>query len=143
MTTIAANRYEMAADSRTTWGNIQSVSRKIVRVNGALIASAGSDENGRIFVDWYARGAKRDQEPEFDLGDDNEGRFEVLILDGSGLWWCSHRCVFVPVEDVWAIGSGMEVALAMLRSGKTPRKAVETALLVDADSGPPVVVERL
>ena len=145
MTTICADARVglMAADSRVSWGNIPSVTRKIHRIGNTLIGTAGSDENGRIFADWYAKGAKRNDEPTFDVGENGEEDFEALILDKSGLFWCSSKCVLVPVENIWAIGSGMQVALALLRSGRSPSEAVEAAITVDMGSGPPVVEERL
>lgn len=133
----------MAADSRMTWGNIHSITHKIFRVRKAIVGCAGSDENGRIFVDWYARGALRNDKPEFDTGEDGADDFVALVLDRSGIYWFSDKLIPIPTEDKWAIGSGQDVALAALRYGMTPKEAVEFAMLVDSGTGPPVVVEKL
>lgn len=120
MTTIAANRECMAADSRVTWGGIPSITRKIVRLPDALVATAGCDQNGRLFVGWFRESRKLDEKPEFDLGEDEEDGFVALVLTKDGLFWYSYKCIGVPVEDQWAIGSGQEVAIAAMRIGKNP-----------------------
>lgn len=143
MTTIAANREEMAADSKTTWGTVRSETRKISRIRGALVAAAGNVVRGRLFLDWYERGAEPDERPDLSPDRNGNGEFLAMVLDESGLWYYSERLVAVPLEDAWAVGSGQMPALAALRHGMSPKAAVEMALLVDNMSGPPVVVERL
>ena len=137
MTTIAANREMMAADSQAEMKNRSFHTRKISRVRGALIGTAGGAEVSRMFVHWYAFGA--------DLSDRPQGMDAVaLVLDTNGLFVYEGNCYPVEITDEFmAIGSGAEVAVAAMMLGKSPKEAVAIACKVDLHTRPPVVVERL
>jgi hypothetical protein len=137
VTTIAANRECMAADSLANTDGRAFHTRKLYRVRGALIGISGGLDHGMMFVRWYAAGA--------DLADRPKGLdASALALDRSGLYRYESECYPMPIEDGFAAsGSGAYAALAAMHMGATPKEAVEVACKVDVYTGPPVVVERL
>lgn len=82
MSTIAANRSEMAADSQSTAESTKSRTPrpKVQRINGDLVAAVGSTEVIPRFFKWYEKGRPEDYKP--DLGDS----FEALTLTPRGLF---------------------------------------------------------
>ena len=142
MTTIVGSyaRREIAADSQWQAGDMKQRARKIYRVRGALIGIAGTVTEGLKFVQWYAEGCRRDEEPQ--LHADTWG---ALVLDATGLFEWNERLVPIPCYDKegYSVGTGYMAAQAALKLGKTPKEAVEVACLIDINTGPPVVVEKL
>ncbi len=82
VSTIAANRNEMAADSQSTAGSTKSRTPrpKFQRINGDLVAAVGSTDIIPRFFEWYKKGRPEDDKP--DLGDS----FEALVLTPEGLF---------------------------------------------------------
>ena len=60
------------------------------------------------------------------------------------LWLYGDHFQPTPVlDDVYAIGTGDDIARTALHLGKTPEEAMELACELDFNSGPPVVAETL
>ena len=140
MSTIAANRNEMAADSQSTAGATRSRTPrpKVQRINGHLVAAVGKTDVIPAFFDWYRKGCPEDDKPE--LGES----FEALTLTSQGLFQYYDRLEPIGiVEDFWAIGQGSDVALGAMAAGASPERAVEIACELNIYTGPPVLVERL
>ncbi len=140
MSTIAANRSEMAADSQSTAGATKSYTprSKVQRLNGHLVAAVGKTDAIPAFLEWYEKGRPEDSKPE--LGES----FEALALTPEGLFQYYERLEPVEVvEDFWAIGRGSDIALGAMAAGASPERAVEIACELNIYTGPPVVVERL
>lgn len=140
MSTIAANRTHMAADSQSTAGQTKSRTprRKVQRINGHLVAAVGRTDAIPAFFEWYQKGRPKDDKPE--LGE----AFEALALTPEGLFQYYERLEPVEVvEESWAIGRGSEVALGAMAAGASPERAVQIACELNVYTGPPVVVERL
>ncbi len=140
MSTIAANRSEMAADSQSTTGATRSRTprSKVQRINGHLVAAVGKTDVIPAFFEWYEKGRPKDDKPE--VGES----FEALALTPEGLFQYYERLEPIGiVEDFWAIGQGSEIALGAMAAGASPERAVEIACELNIYTGPPVVVERL
>lgn len=138
MTTIAADRESMAADSKVVVDGVSFKSTKIFRKGKALIATAGNCGAGNKFIAWY--GTKR-KKPE--LKDDEE--LEALVLTRKGLVYYGNDLEPVTItDDRFAIGSGRDAALTAMRVyGATPEEAVEAACMIDEGTDGPVRVVRL
>jgi ATP-dependent protease HslVU (ClpYQ) peptidase subunit len=146
MTTIAANRYAMAADTRVTFGDSSYPAEKIFRVDGAIIGCAGDSEAAFIFCDWYP---KRAQEP-FKLPADLRDGFIALVLTIDGLFVYGGRGKREPVlDEVMAVGCGSALALAAfdtmraLNKALDPQLAVHVAALRNGTTSGPYQVEKL
>ncbi len=144
MTTIAANRSEMAADSQATRdsGLIVSYSdRKVRRIGGDIVACQGAEDQIAVFEEWYEDGRDPKQAPAEDL----QENFAALVLTAGGrLFKWFRLCVPVEVHEPFiAIGAGDEIAMGAMAAGATPERAVEIACRLNMYTGPPVVVERL
>lgn len=138
ITTIAANRWEMAADSLAVvgQGGLMYGTKKLYRVREALIGYTGEAQEGVMFVEWYANGADLNNRPSL--------KGTAIVLDRSGIYRYEGNCYPIPVlDDHHAAGSGTDVALTAMRLGKSPAEAVELACELDLKTGPPVVVECL
>jgi ATP-dependent protease HslVU (ClpYQ) peptidase subunit len=140
VTTIAANRDEIAADSQGTResGLIVSYSDRKVRELGPardIVACQGDEDSISLFEEWYANGARPDAVP------DLEENFAALVLSQAGRLFKVYRlCVPVEVrEDFIALGSGDEVATGAMAAGASPREAVEIACKYNIWTGGPVV----
>ena len=138
LTTVACNREEMAADSQVNVGNtVVGETTKVRRVRGDLVGTCGKTADGILFREWYEAGAVRG---DGGAGPKLDGDFVALILRPEGVFVSHDDYVLVPVErGEYAIGSGMDFALAAMRAGETPEGAVCIACDLDSGSGPPVV----
>jgi ATP-dependent protease HslVU (ClpYQ) peptidase subunit len=139
MTTIAASvkHQSMSADSRMCYGGTYYEVIKIRRLaDGSLIGSAG-DVSLCAQVERYIEGGEKPT-----VGDGQQ--FEIIVLRKDCIIFYPNQLEPVYLVDkVCAIGSGGEVALAALRSGKSPKQAVEMALTVDVQSFGPVYTRRI
>ena len=107
MTTVAANRSEMAADSQGTRDSGLVVSRseaKVVRLAGDIVACQGTEDQIALFEDWYEGGRDPGTAPTENL----EDQFAALALTPEGRIFKWFRlCVPCEVfEDFIAFGSG-------------------------------------
>lgn len=138
MTTIAANREVIAADSKCTVGSVAFQTPKIIRKGKALIATAGDCGPGNRFVEWYGTRRKK---PKLEADED----FEALVLTAKGLVYYGEDFEPVPIADgLFAIGSGAVAALtAMKVYGASPLEAVEAACKIDQYTEGPVTAYRL
>lgn len=136
MTTVAANRSCMAADSKVTVNDSESYSaRKIERIGDAIVGAAGHNRAINKFLRWVRRGGGR--KPRMVKGDE----LDAIVLTPAGLFRVDCQFDWEPVKDEFlAIGSGAMAALAAMHCGLNPEGAVEIACRVDCDSAPPVDV---
>ena len=137
MTTIAATLRMMAADSRTSWGQIQFPITKIRRTKMGIIGAAGDNKEISDFMEW-AEGKRKAP------GKRSAG-FEAMVLNKHGLFMWTAEGPGDEVKDgYFAIGSGGDFAMGSLATQRRlgldmdPRLAVEAACERDAGSGPPI-----
>ena len=145
MTTIAYRDGILAADTRATDdGYHPGIARceKLFRVDGDIIATAGDDAPGMVFVDWYPKRKKRVKPPAKLI--DGDADFCCLVLTKEGLWWYDKWCRPGKVmHDFYAIGSGGSYAMGAMDRGATAAQAVETAMRYDCYTGGDVVTMQL
>lgn len=139
MTTIAANRREMAADQKVTDNDRTFRARKIRRIGTAIVGAAGTGPATNKFFAWLASGAQ-DDPPK--MAKDDE--LDAIVLTPAGLFVYGTDCTAEEIlDDFYAVGSGAQAALAAMHLGHDPRKAVEIACVVDNSTGGPVDVLKL
>lgn len=144
MTTIVADKQMgyMMGDRRVTSNDgeiIMTCPTKIQRVeiggDQYLVGLAGLEGPGLIFLDWFEHG-DWDEPPEPLVSLEDTDDFSVLIL-GTGRMWIVGK--FMRMDEVFArwygIGSGGVQAWAVLEAGCGRKKAMETAIRMDASSG--------
>ena len=134
MTTIAANRTSMAADSKVTDGGVSYNTDKIFEINGSLVGVAGDVSYTNQWMEWFAAGCPDG------AGSLGKKSFCALVLSPKGLFYYPDRCKPDTIlNDFYGIGAGAMAAATAMHLGKTPTEAVEIACVVNAtDSGPPV-----
>ena len=128
MTTIIAVRNEgMYSDSRCTSG-VNFSTRKIHKVGKALIGGAGTLGDVLKFVQWVKDGGK---------GKLKIKDTDILVMNKRGIFLYdgSHTDGFEVFDDVYAIGSGAIAALAAMKYGASPKKALEVSAKFDHMTG--------
>jgi len=141
MTTVAANREMMAADSHVDFGGIGYKSPKIFRIGTSLFGLAG-DNYGNVFIEWAESGFKVKQKPNWGPKDLEDVEFLALELSPTGIWiWDKYLIRIKIKDDNYAIGSGSGAALVFMRKmGLTPEQAVKECCEFDDYTKPPVDV---
>jgi len=148
MTTIAydCESGTVAADSQETgYDGGKFNCKKLFKVNGATIATAGGTYAGMAFVNWFD-----DWEGEPDWADhpdfinlDLEEDFECLVIREDKSCFTVNR-LFVPEEQAGnrfiTLGSGGAAARGAMMAGATPKEAVEIAKKIDSYTGGKVQV---
>jgi ATP-dependent protease HslVU (ClpYQ) peptidase subunit len=139
LSTVAANRRMIAADSMNCdHTELVDTCQKLHRTSIGIVGFAGSEQSTMLFLEWVEGGCPRDDKP--DVGEE----IEALVLSERGLSVYYGKLVEVPVHgEFWAAGSGGNIAMGAMAAGKGPKEAVEIACVLNAATGPPVVVERL
>lgn len=142
MTTVVADvkRGIIVADTRvTTYGDMtQYAAEKLYRADGSIFGEAGDVENGLKFRRWILDGQPKRGKPSFAHGTDS--KFSVLEIDKHGLWLWDYTVVRQRMmEEIFAIGSGHEIALYAIRVlGKTAEEAIEEAAKIDIHTALPI-----
>lgn len=132
MTTVAADRAQIAADSKTTSGETWFHATKLYRIGNAVVGVSGDSTAIEKFLTWYRGGRKRKRQPEFK---DSES-FSALILTRAGLYHVDESMgVDLIKDDYFAIGSGAACALVAMDLGLSPRDAVLAASRRDQHTG--------
>lgn len=144
MTTIAYRAGILAADTRSTDdGYHPGIVRceKLFRVDGDIIATAGDDAPGMVFVDWYPK--RKTRKPPTKLID-GDADFCCLVLTKEGLLWYDKWCRPGKVmHDFYSIGSGASYAMGRMDGGASAYEAVETAMKYDCYTGGEIVTMTL
>ena len=142
MTTIAYREGVIAADTRgTDEGYHPGIYRteKLFRVDDDIVATAGDDATGMIFVDWYGskrKGGRRPKPPSALILGIEAASFCVLVLTKEGLFWADKWCRLIKITDeFYAIGSGAPYAMGAMAHGATAEDSVRTAMRWDPNTG--------
>lgn len=138
MTTIAATRSEMAADSCLSGDDTLSRVRKIKRIGDKIVGVAGDFGECAIFMKWIEEGCKG-KKPKMK-------NVQAVVLNESGIWFYEYTLKPYLIDaDYFAIGTGSQAALAVLSpviDGQAS-EAVLAAAAVDPFTDDNVVVIRL
>ncbi len=133
MTTIAANRRSMAADSKVTDGDTYYYTNKLHEINGSIVGVAGICSATNKFLEWFRAGCQRDGPT---LEEDDAVGFSAIALSREGLFIYSG--CFEPDKldnHFYAIGTGKQHAIGMMRKGLSPLDAVRDAAKIDPCTG--------
>jgi hypothetical protein len=135
VTTVVANRECIAADNRITGGGPMCHVQKIHKIKGSLFGFAGHASLCYLMFKWLS--GPRDIEQLHKLvPPDYRDDFDVLELGKDGLAHWNGWGVRMPLMDnSYAIGSGAPAALAAVRQGEAPEKALKHAFGLDECSG--------
>lgn len=133
MTTIAVNRYCMAADTQVDDEGIISHTIKLFRSyhdeGYDIIGFAGTLCEGLQFVEWYG-----EKSPDEDCGLSDDTSAVVLTSHGEIFTYESIYPMIIT-DPHYAIGSGAAIALAAMDCGHTPEEAIKIASKRDAYTG--------
>ena len=139
MTTIAFRDGIIAADSQETHTNGRITEcKKLFLVDGKIIGTAGDSYTGRIFVDWFERGARMEDVPDLSHVTSDED-FECLVIEDKDNVYTINRFfqkyhVEMP-DGFYAIGWGSSYAMAAMDMGADAKKAVQISAKYDAYTG--------
>lgn len=131
MTTLCYHKGELAWDSRVTAGNIiqKDNAQKRVKHKGLYFVLCGTVPDFPAFMQAYTEGTGGANLSVSAFVVHPEGLYRAST-DESGIWRTK-----LSYNDVAALGSGMEFAIAAVDCGKTPREAIKVAAKRDNCTG--------
>lgn len=135
MSILVATPTLMLADSCASWGACRTHDpQKVQRIAGALVGTTGEWGPCDLFYQWYAQ---QDDPPPVTS---SETQMDALILSSEGLCWSDGRSKGLhPLhEPVWAVGSGMQLALGAVWAGACLLDALAVTCERGASCGWPV-----
>jgi hypothetical protein len=154
MTVIAYRDGILAADSQTTTeteaGGIRKFGcEKLFHFKSTarhehecIIATAGENAPGLIFLDWYARAPPKRKPPSQLV--DGDADFTCLVLTKAGLFEYDKYCRGEQIkEQFYAIGCGAKAALGAMHRGASAAEACEITCLIDPLCALPIVTMQL
>jgi ATP-dependent protease HslVU (ClpYQ) peptidase subunit len=128
MTVIAWDGKTLAADKEASDAWVKaSRTTKIHRRDNGLLAFAGNASMGRELLAWFDAGANPADFPSGNRDASNPTRLMHITLAGEIL---VYECGPYPLRfenEIYALGSGREAALAVMMLGHDATKAVEIA----------------
>lgn len=131
MTCIATDGKTIAADSRSCFGDLittDSADKLGYGQDGSIIGCAGDRGACALVRKWFQDGADMDTIPKLPSSSAEGGPFDALILRPSGqIEALDQHFIFMARDAPAAIGTGGEIALGALLSGKSPSDAVRLA----------------
>lgn len=134
MTTIAWDATTIAWDSQMTSGtDIRTFDNpnKVRVVDDKVFALAGKDQYFDFLLNWYKNGA----DPDEALTDE---QFAFVVFEPDEVKIFVGGFPMRRPYEQYAIGTGGDIALAVMRAGHDPVKAVEIAISMDIYSGGPI-----
>jgi len=147
MTTIAANRECMSADTRVSIETGQHYpATKIFRIGESLFGTAGHAMMCLVMIEWLKTPQRNRDRLYKQWSEENYYREEcwLLELNPRGLFlWDGWGLPEKILSDHMAIGSGAKAALAAMAVGAEPEKAVKVAAGIDIYTHPPIQTEYL
>lgn len=145
MTTIAADLDAgcMAADGRAGGDDTPAfTTQKIFQAEGWLLGVAGSLTDALKCVKWIQAGCPEKSLPDIDKNE--QAMFNVLMMSREGLFLMDNDLIPIQIKErKFAIGSGANIALAMLLNNHTPHEAVQQAAVLDRNTGEPFDIQFL
>lgn len=136
MTTVAADRESMAADTQASDATKSAV-RKLFGHQGWILGFAGAASSGARLVGFLKASRKdpleRLEEYRAKYGERDD--VELLLLSPEGRLWTYDGNYYELTAPFAAIGSGAMAAEALLHEGYPPKYAVEVAAKLDPYTG--------
>lgn len=128
MSVVVWDGKTLAADRQASCGDLRMLTCKIRRLpSGEVVAWTGEVSTGMILADWYERGAKPEEWPKFQEGE-NWSRLIVASPGKLVTYEGGPYPVAIPVlEKKAAFGSGRDFALGAMAWGADAEGAVTVA----------------
>lgn len=124
MSIIAYDGRIIAADRQCTQYQMARTATKLVRSGSMVLGWVGDLNVCMLIRQWFEAGADPEEWPEAASEEDGDSVLVVATAKGVGTY--RQYPVLLPLEDTrWAWGSGCEIALGCMDSGKTAIEAVE------------------
>jgi hypothetical protein len=156
MTTVAWDGKTLATDSRATESDgsartdrfvkLYRINSKVAPIVGeVLLAAAGCEFAGQLFLEWLKKGGVPDLHIRGVVEDpEGESPLDVLLVHKSGAYVANHLGCFIKVRDkFWAHGTGRQGALCLMAEGKSAAYAVKAVSRFDNDTGGRIVAMSL
>jgi len=142
MTTIAYKDGVLAADTLCVNGHIRSgfVTKIIRGPNGELGGAAGNAGYNRLFQDWVAGGRVGDAP--IPKQDDECRDLGFVVLPDGVIEQHEPEGLNLIRADMYAAGSGRNVAQGAMAAGASAEEAVRIAIGLDCYSGGEITVLR-
>jgi ATP-dependent protease HslVU (ClpYQ) peptidase subunit len=137
MTTICFDKRigVMAGDKLACVGdNKHGRVTKVFKMHGSLIGIAGASDVAVAILRWFENGRSDDDWPELQY-DSTECSVLVVEPDGVVSMYERYPIPIVMEQEMHAIGSGRDFALAAMLLGCDPAKAVDVASALDCYTG--------
>jgi hypothetical protein len=126
MSIVAWDGKTLAADRQRTTADTISTSKKLCKLDdGTVVAWVGNISYAASLLSWYKEGAKKEDWPEFQKGDE---WVKLIIVNQEGCFFYERTPEKMEVFDPFAAwGVGREAALGAMEMGADAVKAVEVA----------------
>lgn len=135
MTVVCWDGKTLAADKRAERaGAGHAKVTKVFKVNGCLLAIAGSFDVGMQLVHWFQGGCVADDYPVLQA-EDNEASLLVITPERRITQYERTPEPLIFEQEKTAMGSGRDYALAAMFLGCNAREAVEVACAFDIFCG--------
>ncbi len=132
MTVIAFDGFKLAADKQATEGGLRHITTKIKRIEkgrfkGYIMAGAGCTSQANHMMAWFEMGAEPEAFPKYQDTEDLSAQLLVISPDKEILRFDFNPLPCVFHDEIYAMGSGREVAMGALAMGADAVQAVEIA----------------
>jgi ATP-dependent protease HslVU (ClpYQ) peptidase subunit len=148
MTVIAFDGKTLAADRQATEGGLRHITTKIKRINkgkfkGYLMAGAGCTSQANQMMSWFELGAEPDAFPKYQDTEDLSAQLLVISPAKEIFRFDFNPIPSVFYDEIYAMGSGRDVAMGAMVMGADAKQAVEVASEICAGCGLGVDVIQL
>lgn len=148
MTVIAFDGRTLAADKQATEGGLRHVTTKIKRIEkgkfkGYLMAGAGCTSQANHMMAWFELGAEPESFPKYQDTEDLSAQLLVISPSKEILRFDFNPIPCVFYDEIYAMGSGRDVAMGAMAMGADAKQAVEVASEICSGCGMGVDVIHL
>lgn len=132
MTVIVWDGKHLAADKQATEGGLRHTTTKIKRIEkgkfkGYLMAGAGCTSQANHMMAWFELGAEPESFPKYQDTEDLSAQLLVIAPSREILRFDFNPIPCVFYDEVYAMGSGRDVAMGAMAMGADAKQAVEIA----------------
>lgn len=126
MSIIAFDGYTIAADKQATCGELRTTATKLKKLkSGEIVGFTGALDKGVELCRWYESGAKHDDYPKFQEGD--EWTRLVVVKKGKMFIYEQTPTAIEIVDEKVAFGGGRDFAIGAMDMGADAIDAVNVA----------------
>jgi ATP-dependent protease HslVU (ClpYQ) peptidase subunit len=132
---MAADRQVTTNDGEVMIACETKIERLMLGGDPYLVGLAGLEGPGLYFLEWLEHGDwDEPPEPIYDIYPEDD--FSVVLLGPDGIFVADKFCRLSKIDHRWyAVGSGGQIAWAVLEAGCGIEKAMETAIKMDPSTG--------